>query len=424
MVYDIALLTSTGPSLRQCGLPRYRLLCAEQGSMLHVRVNNARHLPNTDSGVGELGATTPLLVIWGMISWFILVHYFDKLFLELRSWVICLILSILSVFFGATFVSKTRWMRSWCQCVLAIDARGRDMASVVSKTFFSTHMSRSLTCKRRPPIRPYSPQQFWSASSKTVFNGTDFRTRCSVHSRSVVPWCRFRSHSLVGQTADACNAWVSGSKQRKQPVMFIGPHFSSGKWIAKQQLTTAFQNFKGTPWNTSISFDFLILCRWACRVSVSGLRSGFLWHFSRFSGSGNLCPGTAVFGRLLCGWPWGGSCPACAGSSAKCSCLWDEWFRRGPGNQDGWNLDRWASLEDLLTHQVFSCFFDVGLCVFLGGGGGQGKPNTWILRVFERSQVLFCPRLFLLGVFKFRLIFHIFNPMPSWDDDPKWLEPN
>ena len=161
MVYDIALLTSTGPSLRQCGLPRYRLLCAEQGSVLHVRVNNARHLPNTDSGVGELGgATTPLLVIWGMISWFILVHYFEKLFLELRSWVICLILSIVSVFFGATFVSKTRWMRSWCQCVLTIDARGRDMASVVFKTLFPTHMSRSLTCKRRPPIRPYSPQQF------------------------------------------------------------------------------------------------------------------------------------------------------------------------------------------------------------------------------------------------------------------------
>lgn len=33
----------------------YRLLCAEQGSVLHVRVNNARHLPNTDSGVmGDL----------------------------------------------------------------------------------------------------------------------------------------------------------------------------------------------------------------------------------------------------------------------------------------------------------------------------------------------------------------------------------
>ena len=54
-------------------------------------------------------------------------------------------------------------------------------------------------------------------------------------------------------------------------------------------------------------------------------------------------------------------------------------------------MDRWASLEDVLTHQVFSCFFDVGLCVFLGEGGGQGKPNTWILRVFERFSGALLP---------------------------------
>ena len=56
-------------------------------------------------------------------------------------------------------------------------------------------------------------QQFWNASSKTVFNGTIFRTRCLPPS-TVVPWSHSRSHSLAEQTAaDACNAWVFGFRK-------------------------------------------------------------------------------------------------------------------------------------------------------------------------------------------------------------------
>ena len=56
---------------------------------------------------------------------------------NLRSWVICCILRMLSLFFGAR-----NSLRSWCEQSMP---KG-DMTSVVSKTFFGTHILRCKVC--------------------------------------------------------------------------------------------------------------------------------------------------------------------------------------------------------------------------------------------------------------------------------------